>query len=81
MTTQTMTNKQKQLKELTLKYMYSKNTGYKVQYEGETVKTGCSDLPANLPENLLVNLTSLGGHVGLYIYIKYQVISLQNIDL
>ncbi|XP_052212541.1 uncharacterized protein LOC127831603 [Dreissena polymorpha] len=42
----------------------AKSLGYKVQMEGEKVRPGCCDLPANLPQGLLVNLTNMGGHTG-----------------
>ncbi|XP_045210363.2 uncharacterized protein LOC123561819 [Mercenaria mercenaria] len=38
--------------------------GYKIQMDGDKVKPGCCDLPSNLPDGLLVNLTNMGGHTG-----------------
>ncbi|KAL4228631.1 hypothetical protein ACF0H5_011679 [Mactra antiquata] len=38
--------------------------GYKVQKEDDIIKPGCSDLPANLPDGLLVNITDMGGNTG-----------------
>lgn len=42
----------------------SSTLGYRVQLEGDKVKPGCCDLPANLPNGLTVNLTNLGGNTG-----------------
>ena len=39
--------------------------GFKIQRDGEKIKAGTCDLPANLPKRLLISLKKLGGNSGM----------------
>ena len=40
-------------------------SGFKIQRDGEKIRAGTCDLPANIPERLLISLKKLGGNSGM----------------
>ena len=40
--------------------------GFKIERNGDHIKSGCCDLPSDSLEGVVVNLRNLGGHAGNY---------------